>query len=337
MKTIQSSLTEKLVALLVIFCCCTPVVQATDINLASAYADENFHTRNIRQFSDDVRALTDGKVNIIVHPAGKLLGAKEIFSGVRSGKAEAGEVSMSTLAKEHIMFGVDSLPFIVSGYDDASRLWAASRPMIDKALNERGLQLLYAVPWPAQNLFSKLEIKTVRDFKGVTMRTYNPVTERLADLLAARQVTIQASDLPQAIADDKFDLMFASSATGVDTKAWSKLRYYYKISAWIPKNMVFMDKHVFEKLGVQNQKIILRAAAAAEQRGWKLSQESDAYSENQLVQNKMRVANLDFSLRNAFDLMGEKLAREWLKNASPDELMVLLKYTTDRSMNAAKR
>jgi TRAP-type C4-dicarboxylate transport system substrate-binding protein len=123
-----------------------------EINVASAYAADNFQTQNLQQFADDVKKLTDGQVMLKVHSGGSLLKPTEIFSGVRAGKAEAGEVIMSSLAKENIMFGIDSLPFIVSGYDDARRMWDASRPAIEKALNERGLQLLYAVPWPPQNL-----------------------------------------------------------------------------------------------------------------------------------------------------------------------------------------
>jgi TRAP-type C4-dicarboxylate transport system substrate-binding protein len=53
---------------------------------------------------------------------------------------------MSSLEKEELLFGLDSLPFIVSGYDDAKRMWQASRPAVEKALEKRGLSVLYAVP-----------------------------------------------------------------------------------------------------------------------------------------------------------------------------------------------
>ena len=101
-----------------------------EINLASAYAADNFQTQNLQQFADDVKKLTGGQVMMKIHPGGSLLKPTEIFSGVRTGKAEAGEVIMSSLAKENVMFGIDSLPFIVSGYEDARRMWDASRPSI---------------------------------------------------------------------------------------------------------------------------------------------------------------------------------------------------------------
>ena len=251
---------------------------------------------------------------------------------MREGKAEGGEVIMSSLAKELPLFGMDALPFIVSGYDDARRMWEASRPAVERALRERDLQLLYAVPWPPQNLYTKNAITTMQDFKGMRMRAYNPATVRISELIGARPVTIQVVDLAKAIADEKLDLMLTSSWTGVDVKAWSRLQYYYKVNAWIPKNMVFVSRKVFDKLDVATQKKLFDAARVAEQRGWKLSQNSDQDYEAQLSANRIHVSNMDPLIRRYLDRIGENLTREWLKQAGSEELKILLKYTTDRSM-----
>ncbi len=305
---------------------------AVDINVATAYAADNFQTRNLQQYADDVAAATHGRVRMTIHPAGTLIKPAEIYEGVRKGRAEGGEVIMSSLANEYPLFGMDALPFIVSGYDDARRMWEASRPAIEKALGERGLQLLYAVPWPPQNLYSRHPINSIQDFKGLRMRSYNPATQRISELVGARPVTIQVVDLTKAIADEKLDLMITSSWTGVETKAWSKLQYYYKASVWIPKNIVFINKKIFDKLDAETQKKMFDAARVAEQRGWKLSRDSDQDYENQLAANKMTVSTIDPFIRRYLDRIGETLAREWLKRAGTEELEILLKYTTDRSM-----
>jgi TRAP-type C4-dicarboxylate transport system substrate-binding protein len=303
-----------------------------EINVATAYAADNFHTVNLQQYADEVEKATKGQVLIKIHPAGKLLKPTEIFQGVRQDKAEAGEVIMSSLAKEIPLFGIDALPFIVSGYPDARRMWEASREGVAKALNERGLQLLYAVAWPPQNLYSKDAITTMKDFKGLRMRSYNHATERISELIGAKPVTIQVIDLNKAIAEGRLDLMLTSSWTGVETKAWSRLNYYYKVNAWLPKNVVFISKKVFDKLDADTRKKLIDLAATAEERGWKLSQNSDQTFEDQLAAHKVNVSNIDPFIRRYLDRIGENLAREWLKQAGNDELKVLLKYTTERSM-----
>jgi TRAP-type transport system periplasmic protein len=304
----------------------------TNIHVATAYAADNFQTQNLQRYADDIAKVTDGQLKLTIHPAGSLIKPAEIFDGVRNGKAEAGEVIMSSLAKEIPLCAIDALPFIVSNYEDARHMWEASRPAIERALNERGLQLLYAVPWPPQNLYSRHVINTVQDFKGRRMRNYNSATERIAELTGAVPVTIQVVDLAKAIADESLDMMLTSSWTGVETRAWSKMQYYYKVNAWIPKNIVFINKSVFDKFDANTQKKLRDGARIAEQRGWKMSRDSDQDYESQLAANKVRVSTMDPLLRINLDRIGETLAREWLKRAGSDELKVLLQYTTDRSM-----
>ena len=309
-----------------------PPPAAIDIDLATAYAADNFQTRNLQQFADDVKTATEGRVNIRLHPGGRLLKPADIFNGVRNGKAEAGEVIMSSLEKEELLFGMDSLPFIVSGYDDARRMWAASRPAVEKAMDKRGLTVLYAVPWPPQNLYSAEQVDTIRDFSGRAMRVYNPTTERIAEIVGARGVTVQVVDLSKAIAAKRVELMLTSSWTGVDTRAWRALNYYYKVNAWLPKNMVFIRKDVVERLSVPDRKILKDAARVAEVRGWQMSQDSDLGYEKQLIANHVKVLGMDFMIRSYLDRVGETVAREWLKKAGLTELQVLLKYTTERSL-----
>lgn len=304
------------------------------IKLATAYPDDNFHTRNLVQYAEEVRRAVDGRLLIQVHPAGSLLKPTEIFEGVRDGKAEAGEVIMSSLVNESPLFGIDSLPFIVSGYEDARRMWEVSRTGIEKALEARGLKLLYAVPWQPQNLYSRIPINSIGDFKGLSMRAYNPATVRIAELVQAKPVSIQVVDLAQAINEGRLDLMITSSGTGVETKAWTRLKNYYKVSAWIPKNIVFIRKSIFDKFDEPTRNTLISLAKKAEERGWKLSEARDREYEAQLVAHKVNVSSMDFMIRQYLDRIGENLAREWLKSAGQDELKILLQYTTDRTTRA---
>lgn len=306
--------------------------EAVDIRIATAYAADNFQTMNLQQFAREVAGTSNGQVKMTVFPAGSLLKPAEIFPGVISEKAEAGEVIMSSLAKEIPVFGLDSLPFTVRGYEDAHNLWVASKGEVEKALAKRGLKLLYSVPWPPQNLYSKKPLSSLADFKGMRMRSYNPASERIAQLAMATAVPVQVIDLEKAIASDKLDLMITSSWTGVETKAWSKMAYYYQANAWIPKNIVFISQKVFSKLAAETQKTMMDAAQAAEKRGWNMSRDSDAGFENQLRNNKIKVDRVDALLRNNLDRLGEQFVREWLKTASSEEVSILLKYTTERSM-----
>jgi TRAP-type C4-dicarboxylate transport system substrate-binding protein len=111
----------------------------------------------------------------------------------------------------------------------------------------------------------------------------------------------------------------------------------HKVSAWIPKNVVFISRKIFDRLDSATQKKLSDTAHAAEERGWTMSRESDRQFEAQLAANRVAVSTIDPFLRRYLDRLGENLAREWLKKAGSEELKVLLQYTTERSIRTASK
>jgi TRAP-type C4-dicarboxylate transport system substrate-binding protein len=157
-----------------------PAAAQTGWDMPTPYADAVFHTQNIMQFADEVRAATDGGLDITVHSANSLFGHAEIKDSVRRGLAPIGEILLSRLANEDPVFEVDSIPFLAASYEEAEALWAASRPAVEARLADQGLTLLFAVPWPGQSLFCARRSRRSGADAGVTFRAYNAATERLA-------------------------------------------------------------------------------------------------------------------------------------------------------------
>ena len=65
---------------------------------------------------------------------------------------------ISLLADEASVYGIDSIPFLATSYDDAHRLYDAQKPYLEKELAKEGLVLLFSVPWPPQGIYAKREI-----------------------------------------------------------------------------------------------------------------------------------------------------------------------------------
>lgn len=231
--------------------------------LPSAYPPANYHVENLMQFSKDVETASGGKLKITVHPNASLFKAPDIKRAVQTGQAQAGEVLISLHENENPVFGIDVVPFLATSFDASKKLYAASKPAIEKALDAQGLKLLYATPWPPQGIFTKKDVNSTADLKGLKWRAYNVGTSRIADLVGAQPVTVQAAELPQALATGVVDGLMTSSATGVDSKIWESLTHYYDTQAWIPKNVIFVNKAAFAALDPAVQKAVTDAAAAA--------------------------------------------------------------------------
>jgi TRAP-type C4-dicarboxylate transport system substrate-binding protein len=304
----------------------SPASAQTKWNLPAAYPADNPHTVNLLAFAKDVGDATGGKLQVTVHAAASLFKAPEIKRAVQTGQAQMGEVLISLHENEDPMFGLDVVPFVATSYPEALKLWKASKPAVEKKLAAQGLMLLFAVPWGPQGIYAKKDINTLEDMKGLKWRAYNVGTSRIAELVGAQPVTIQAAELPQALATGVVNAFMTSGSTGYDSKAWETMTHFYDTQAWIPKNLTFVNKAAFDALDKPTQDAILKAAATAETRGWKLAEEKAAWYLDQLKANKMKVIPPSPALKEGLKKIGDQLTADWIKRAGPDGEAVIAAY-----------
>jgi TRAP-type transport system periplasmic protein len=302
---------------------------STTWKLATGYRAESFHGRNLSQFADDVKAATQGQLQIELHPNNSLVKLPEIRSAVEADKVQAGESIMSGLTKDIPTSGADSVPFVVSTYADATRLWKTQRPLTEKAFAQRGLKVLYAVPWPPQGLHSKKPITTMQDFKGTTMRTYNPSTQRIAELLGAKGVDVSMAEVGKALKEGRMDSMITSAVTGAENKVWGEIKYYYEINAWFPKNIMYANAKAFNALPALSQKAVMDSAAVAEQRGWRLSQKAAADATEELRAKGVKIERIPRDMQASLKRMGEKFSREWVTSVGQEATAIYMPYYFD--------
>ncbi len=289
--------------------------QAETWDMPTPYPDATFHTANIHEFAADVAKATEGKLEIRVHSAGSLFKHPEISKAVRSGQVPAGEFFLSLLANDNPAFGVDSLPFLATSYDDAERLWAAQKGVIDGLLDEQGMMVLYAVPWPPQGLYTTKEINSVADLSGLKFRTYNATLEQFANLAGAAPTQVEVPDIPQAFSTGRVEAMITSPSTGVNSKAWDFLTHYTDIQAWIPKNVVVVNKRSFRRLDDATQAAVLEAAARAEARGWDMSRAETGAKVEELKANGITVITPSAELMDGLRAIGAQMLDSWKTEA----------------------
>jgi TRAP-type C4-dicarboxylate transport system substrate-binding protein len=298
----------------------------TKWDMPTPYPDGNFHTRNVIQFAADVDKATNGSLKIQVHSAGSLIKHPEIKRAVRQGTAPIGEILESLAFNEAPVYGLDSVPFLATGYDASKKLYEAQRPFLEKQLASEGLILLYSVAWPPQGIYAKRTITKVEDLKGLKFRTYNAMIGRIAALAGAIPTQIEVPDLPTAFATGRVDVMITSASTGVDTKAQDYLTDYIDTQAWQPRNIVFVNKAAFDKLPAAEQKAVIDAAKAAEERGWKLSIEEKQIKTDALKAAGIKVSEPTAELKEGLAKIGTTITAEWEKSAGEDGAAMLAAY-----------
>jgi TRAP-type C4-dicarboxylate transport system substrate-binding protein len=298
----------------------------TKWDMPTPYTDGEFHTRNIKIFVEDVKKATAGGLDIAVHSNGSLIKLPDILRAVSTGQVNMGEFLLGAYGNEDPIYAADNVPFVASGYEAAFKFYQAQKPLLEKKLQSRGMRLLYSVAWPGQGIYTKDPVKTVADFKGLKMRTYSPQTARLAELLGTSPIVVQTPEVPQMFATGAMQAMITSSATGTATKAWEFVKNYYKTNAWNPKNVVVVNERAFGRLPKDQQDALLKAAAAAEPRGWEMSKAREKEGDETLARNGVSVNEPSAEIKSALAKIGEQMAAEWEKAAGADGQAALKAY-----------
>ncbi len=294
--------------------------------MANGYPDANFHTVNIKEFLAEIERETGGKLAVQLHSNASLMPIPQIKRGVQTGQIQIGEFLLGAYGNEDPIFEVDFLPFLAEDWKQGRILSPAIEPVVRAHLEKQGLTALYFVPWPSQGLYTKTEVKTVEELKGARFRAQTPIIARMAELLGATPVTVQAADIPQAFATGIVNAMITSAQTGVDSSAWDYCKYFTNLGFTLTRNVVLVNTRAFRALDEQTRNIILAAAKRAEDRGWAASRASEEVMTAKLKAQGVVTGNAPAELMAGLRAVARKQEEEWLAKAGPEGKAMLDQY-----------
>lgn len=285
-------------------------------DMPMAYSATNFHSENGAEFAKCVTDKTSGALEIVTHPSGSLFKGGEIKRAIQTGQANIGERLLSAHANENPVFGIDSVPFLATSFDDSVKLHEAAKPELEKALDEQNLKLLYSVPWPPQGLYFKKPINSVADMEGLKFRAYNASTSRLAELAGMQPTQIEAAEVQQAFSTNAVESMVSSGATGYDRKVFDAgVTNYYEVDAWLPRNSVLVNKDAWNGLPNEQKTALTDCAAEAEARGLQKSKDYTQFTYDGLREGGMTVEPASAELKKGLQEIGATMTTEWLEAA----------------------
>ncbi|MEP3275430.1 MAG: TRAP transporter substrate-binding protein [Stappiaceae bacterium] len=291
----------------------TAAVAAEKWDLPMAYSGSNFHSVTGAEFAKCITTGTGGEIEVTTHPGGSLFKGADIKRAVQTGQVPIGERLLSGHQNESAIFGVDSIPFLATSFDDAEKLWKAAKPTLEGVLADQNLTLLYSVPWPPQGLYFKKEVNAVEDMKGLKFRSYNNATARLAELTGMLPVQIEAAEISQAFATGVAESMVSSGSTGYDRKVWESLTHFYEVDAWLPRNYMLINSDVWNGTTDAQKNVIKACAELAEYAGAWRAKEYTGFTLQGLRDGGMTVAPAGDALQGELQEIGKTMTSEWLE------------------------
>lgn len=294
------------------------VASAEKWDMPMAYPATNFHSEIGAAFAKCVTDATGGALEIVTHPGGSLFAGNDIKRAVQTGQAPIGERLISAHANENPLYGVDSIPFLATSFADSDKLWNIAKEPVAKALDAQNLVYVYAVPWPPQGFYFKKEVNSAADMSGIKFRAYNAATARIAELAGMTPVQIEAAELSQALATGVAESFISSGSTGVDSKVWESLTHFYDVQAWLPRNVVFVNKDAYNALDDAAKTAIMDCGATAAKDGAAKSEELSGEYLKTLAENGMTVGAPSDQLKSDLQGFGTTMTDEWTAQAGDE-------------------
>jgi len=158
-------------------------------------------TLRYKEFAEEVKKATNGKLDIIVRPAGELpFRATEVVKVAGDGQVQLAEGYQGFISGAVPLSSMASLPFLVRTGPELEKVW----PIIDKYTTplfaKAGVKNLFYHTWPAQNIFGKGKpIRTIEDFKGRKIRSTDGKQAEMLKQLGASSVSLTTAEVPVAM------------------------------------------------------------------------------------------------------------------------------------------
>jgi len=304
----RSGLAKIFILLMIVFIA-TSASAEVKLICNAVYPANSLITKGVIDFANLVKEYTKGSVIIEVHPGGSL-GYKgpELLGIVRDGVIPMSDILMGVVQDSEKVFGLSSLPRMVKTYDEAMDFYNAAKPLYDKAAEKWNQKILYVASWPPTGLFTKQEIKTISDLKGIKIRAYNKEQEKLFALLSAEFITLSWKDVPQALKEGKLDGVATSASSGAREHFWEYFKYFMPLHLAFPLNMVTINLKTWNSLSKEQQAAIEKAAAEIQAKQWGASKMDNAEAVKTLISKGIIIAmggGANYENRHGIKVMAE--------------------------------
>ncbi|MEM0990275.1 MAG: TRAP transporter substrate-binding protein [Pseudomonadota bacterium] len=296
--------------------------------MASGYPEDNFHTKNIRLFIEDVQAASDLEIDLQSNDT--LIKLDAIKTALQRGQVPIGEIRLGVYGNEDPMYILAGLPFIASTYAEAWLLKDLQREYFDAKFAELGLRVLYYSPWPGQGFYTGEAVTGLDTFDGKKLRIYSTATQKMGELLGFQATILPFAEIPQAFSTGLIEALFTSPQTGIDVQAWDNTTHFTYAGAIFSKNAVVVNEAMFQSLPPETQAAVLAAAAAAELRAWEMSAATTEAQIKILADNGMTTESAPAEVIEKMIEIGGVMMEGWREQASPEAIEVLDRYLSLR-------
>ncbi|WP_417280918.1 TRAP transporter substrate-binding protein [Celeribacter sp.] len=295
-----------------------PALAETKWDLPLSWPAENYISVGAKLFADTIAEETDGSVMITTHPGGSLgFKGPEMFGAVRDGLVPITDMLLQQQVGDEPLLGLQSLPYLMNTYEEQVAFQEFYRPLLEEVFAENNQKLLYTVPWPQQQVWTKKEINGFEDFDGVKVRSSDPSATKIFDAAGMTAVQLPWGEVIPSLATGAIDGVGTSSPSAVDGSFWEFLTHGYPTRHTWNLNAVSVNMDAWNAISEEDQATIVDIAQRLEPSFWQSAQDADAAAMARLAENGIVLGDLDDATRQTLRERAEPIRAESLEKMGP--------------------
>lgn len=306
---------------------------ATNWDMSVVWPEGNFHTQNAMDFADKVKEVTDGEVQITVHPGGALgIKGPEGMVAVQDGLVPIADILLNQQVGEAPFLGIESVPYLAPSADELKILQKHARPVYEEIAKKYNQKILFIVPWPGQALYSNRPVDSREEIAGLKMRVVDKNGHEFFSKLGAAPLQLPWGEVVPALAAGTIEGVTTSSSSGVDGKFWEFLGYMNRLNWQSASNMVNVNLDAWNALEPEHQAAIEKLAKEMEPEFWERSRKEDETKLETLADNGIKIIEPAPAFKQELLETAEPMWNDFMERV-PEAKPVIEAYRADQGKN----
>ena len=291
------------------------------MRLSHQFPPAHHSAKNLEQFAADVKAATQGRVEVQIFGSAQLFKPNQNHAAVASGKVEAASIVGFTLGGTIPEMNVTLIPYYVSSLEKMKR-WPGSEParMLDAKLLAKGLQSIGWMVDASDGIFTSAKSALVKpaDFKGVKIRGLSKLFDEGLIAMAAAPAAMPGSEVYQALQTGVIDAGFTGVAAAYERKFYEVQKFGVASNIILAHDVLVVNPDWWGKLPADLRDAIAAAAKKAELRSIPASADISPEDVKRLRDKGMEVTVLTPAQEKAMSDAMQPAVKKAFLASSPD-------------------
>ncbi len=302
---------------------CTTGAFAADytMRLSHQFPPTHHSAKNMEQFAADVKANTNGKVEVQIFGAAQLFKPNQHHAAVAGGKIESAIVLSFQWGGTIPEMNVTIIPYFMSSVDKMKKFPGSdAAKMLDAKMEAKGVKNIAWIVDANDGIFTSNKAPLIKpeDFKGVKIRGLSKLFDAGLSAMGASPSAMPGSEVYQALQTGVIDAGFTGVEAAFSRRFYEVQKFGVASTIILAYDNLIVNPAWWDKLPADVRKGIEAAARAAEQRLLPKSDDIPADDIKALRDKGMNVTVLTKAQEKAMaEAMQPAVIKEF-NEASPD-------------------